>query len=82
MIAAVAQTLGRLVEPNPAALEEPEVMLPSTPVRRADHSPGLAIDHELRLERVPLLLAAVAAPLFFWGRSIGVSLASTTTTSN
>src|SRR5262245_43002705 len=79
LIPAVAQTLGRFVEPDLAALEEPEIMLPSATLRRADHLQGLPVDHELRLERVPLLLAAVAAPLFFWGRSIGISLASTTT---
>jgi hypothetical protein len=30
---------------------------------------------------VPLLLARVVAPLFFWGRSMGVSVASIKTTS-
>jgi len=39
------------------------------------------VDHDLRLYRVALFLAGVAAALLFFGRSTGVSVASTRTTS-
>lgn len=38
------------------------------------------VDDDLAFERVALLFPAVVAPLFFLGRSIGVSVASTKTT--
>ena len=39
------------------------------------------VHHHLGFQRVPLFLAGIAAPLFFLGRSTGVSVASTSTTS-
>ena len=65
LIAAVAQTLGRVSKAGSTALEKFEIVLSTGPVRRADNLLALSIDHKLRLECVPLLLAAVAAPLFF-----------------
>ena len=41
-------------------------------------APG--VDDELAFQRVALFLPAVGAPLFFLGRSIGVSVASMSTT--
>ena len=46
----------------------------------ADDFPALAIGHQLLFQRVAFLFARVELALFFWGRSIGVSVASTTTT--
>jgi hypothetical protein len=65
LVAAGAWTLGLLGETRPATLEKPEVVFSTPIVRRADDLPGLPIDYLLRLERMPFLLAAVAAPLFF-----------------
>jgi hypothetical protein len=66
---------------NAASFVQGKVMLCPTAVRRTDDLSGALIDYHLAFQCVALLLAAVVAPLFFLGRSIGVSLASTTTAS-
>ena len=66
---------------NAALFVQGKVMLCPTAVRRTEDLLGARIDYHLAFQCVALLLAAVVAPLFFLGRSIGVSLASTTTAS-
>ncbi len=46
---------------------------------RGQYLLGLQVNAQLRLERVVLFLATVVMALFFLGRSIGVSVASTAT---
>ncbi|MEO6723962.1 MAG: hypothetical protein ABIP14_01550, partial [Blastocatellia bacterium] len=67
LIATVCQAFGRFVKAYLAAFEKPQVVLSTAAVCGANDQFGLPINHKLRLERVPLLLAAVASTLF-WGR--------------
>jgi hypothetical protein len=48
---------------------------------RADHFLAGFVYDKLRFKRGALFLSLIKAPLFFWGRSIGVSVASTHTPS-
>ena len=66
---------------NAALFVQGKVMLCPTAVRPTEDLLGARIDYHLAFQCVALFLAAVVAPLFFLGRSIGVSLASTTTAS-
>ena len=66
---------------NAALFVQGKVMLCPAAVRPTEDLLGARIDYHLAFQCVALLLAAVVAPLFFLGRSIGVSLASTTTAS-
>lgn len=66
---------------NAASFVQGKIMLCPTAVRRTEDLFGALIDYHLAFQCVALLLAAVVAPLFFLGRSIGVSLASTITAS-
>ena len=66
---------------NAASFVQGKIMLCPTAVRRTEDLFGALIDYHLAFRCVALLLAAVVAPLFFLGRSIGVSLASTITAS-
>ena len=50
-------------------------------VRGADDCPGALVDHQLRLQGVMPFLAGKHALLVFFGRSTGLSVTSTTTTS-
>jgi len=66
---------------DPRLPEKPEVMPLPVRERRAYYlAAPPAYDH-LRLYGVPLFLAGIEPSLFFLGRSIGVSVASTSTTS-
>jgi len=64
-----------------ALLEKPEVMSSSLAKSGTDYLPCFAVGHYLRLLRVALLFAGVISPLFFLGRSTGLSVTSTNTTS-
>jgi hypothetical protein len=66
---------------NATSFVQGKIMVCPTAVRRTDDLFGALIDYHLAFQCVALLLAAVVAPLFFLGRSIGVSLASTITAS-
>lgn len=48
---------------------------------RADDPVSRSVDNNLRFYRVPLFLARIVSLLFFFGRSIGVSVTSTITNS-
>src|SRR5215204_537048 len=78
LVAAVGQHFEALVRLDPAPLVEREVVSRAAAVRGTEHVPGRAVDDDLALQRVPLLLAAVVRPLLFFGRSTGVSATSTT----
>lgn len=49
--------------------------------RNCEKLPTLEVNHQLRFERVPFVLATVKGSLFFLGRSIATSVTSTTTAS-
>jgi hypothetical protein len=57
-------------------------MATSFTMRQTDDCVARFINDYLCFESVALFLAGVAGPLLFWGRSIGVSVASISTTSN
>lgn len=56
-----------------------EIMLGSAPLPYIQYLPGSPVDYHLRFYRVPLLFPGIIALLFFLGRSIGLSVTSTTT---
>jgi hypothetical protein len=57
-------------------------MKPSLTMRKAQDAARRFLDDELGFQRVPLLLIGMIAPLFFFGRSMGVPVMSISTTSN
>ncbi len=79
-ITAVAQTAGRLQKRQPALLEQSQIVCFARSKGRRQQAFVAFPDNHLRFARVPLLFAAVVTPLFFWGLSTGVSVASTTIT--
>src|SRR5438067_6683320 len=81
LIAGVAQQTNAGGDFTTRLFEEGEVMRSARPVCRTNDGTRPAVDDHLRLDGVPLLLARIVPPLFFFGRSIGVSVASTTMTS-
>lgn len=62
-------------------LAQPEVMSPATPKAGTDNRLSVFIDNDLAFYGVPLLFAGVVLALSFFGRSMGDSVASTSTTS-
>lgn len=82
LIAAVCETFDRFGKRDPASLEQLEIVLSALANSDTDNLAGSLGDDDLRLVGVAFLLPAVVAPLFFGGRSTGLSAASTTTTSN
>jgi len=82
LVAGVGQQLEALGQRQAGVLEEGKVVRFACGDRHAHDAAGAVIDHELAFLGVALLLAGVEAALFFWGRSMRCSLASTTTTSN
>ena len=80
LIAGVCQKRNLRQKRQATVLEKGEVVGFSG-ARRHAHNPLLQrVDHDLPFLGVALLLAGVAAALFFWGRSMRCSLASTTIT--
>src|SRR5512141_1458044 len=63
-------------------LEQLKIMFASTTKRRGDNCGTFSVSNYLRFLGVALLFAAVMPFLAFFGRSIGCSLTSTSTTSN
>lgn len=59
-------------------LEETEIMLSPFAKRSTNNQPTEIVYDDLSFECVPFLLAAVVGSLVFLGRSIGLSLTSTT----
>src|SRR5262245_4898496 len=82
LITTVSQTLGGFGEAHATTFEELEIVFAPASVCRTNHLLARTVNHELRFERMSALLPAETAPLLFFGRSTGVSLTSTTTTSN
>jgi len=62
-------------------LEQVKVVQVSLAKSGANDLPICLVDHHLRFQCVPLFLATVESALFFFGRSIGLSVTSTTNTS-
>lgn len=69
------------VHANLGCLEQSEIMSFAVGKRGANDSASLFVHYDLRLQRVALLLAGIASALSFLGRSTGLSVASTNTTS-
>ena len=69
------------VHANLGGLEQSEIMGFALSKCGANDSASPFIHHDLRLQRVTLLLAGIASALSFLGRSTGLSVASTSTTS-
>ena len=63
-------------------LKQTQVVYPAAATDHAQDPPALVLDDQLRFQGVAFLFAAVVAPLLFLGRSIGISVTSTTTTSS
>jgi len=82
LIASIAQALNCRRQADLAAREELEVVLAPLAYGRAEGLPTALVDHELGFLRMAPLLATVVAALFFCGRSSGLSVASSTITSN
>ncbi len=78
LIAAVSQHFKALVQLKLALLIKSEIVCWAATMGGADDLSGRAVNHNLRLQGVPLLLAAVIIFLLFFGRSTGVSATSTT----
>ena len=79
-VAAVRQAAGRLQQGQSALFKQGEVVGFARAKSRR-HQRFIAFSHDdLRFARVPFLFTAIVPPLFFWGRSMGVSVASTTIT--
>ena len=80
LIAGVAQKNNLGQERQSAAFEECEVVGFSYARRHAYNLLFERVDHDLSFLGMALFLAGIAASLFFWGRSMRCSLASTTIT--
>ena len=80
LIAGVAQKNNLGQERQTAAFEKCEVVSFSGARRHAHNRLLQWIDHDLPFLGVAFFLAGVASALFFWGRSMRCSLASTTIT--
>jgi hypothetical protein len=81
-IAGIDQRRGRRGEPYLGTLEEVEIVAAAFLVCRADDLAGTLVYDQLSFLRVALLLAGVKTPLLCLGRSQGLAVASTITTSN
>ena len=80
LIARVAQQFERGTEGQAAGFEQGKIMSFARAHRHAHDFLGELVNHNLSFLGVTLFLAGVEAALFFWGRSMRCSLASTTTT--
>jgi hypothetical protein len=82
LIAFICQTLSLCRDGDLAPLAQGKIVLPSLADGDTENLAGLLRDDALGVLGVALLLPAVGAPLFFCGRSIGLSVTSTTITAN
>ncbi len=80
LIAGIAQQFQTRCQIQTAALEKGKVMGFSCPARYAENLLAAVVNHNLSFLGVAFLLARVESALFFWGRSMRCSLASTTMT--
>ena len=79
LIAGVAQKNNLGQKCQAAVFEECEVVGFACARRHAHNLLFQRVDHDLSFLGMALFLTGIAAALFFWGRSIRCSLASTTT---
>ena len=82
LITAVSQTLDLLAQIQSTLFEQLEIVRFAACLPRADDAPRLLVNDDLRLYRMSLFLPRIISSLFFFGRSITVSVASTTMISN
>lgn len=80
-ISQVCQALRFFFEDELAPLEDCEVVLASSTKACRKDASRISLDNDLRLQRVTTLFAAVVRFLVFFGRWIGLSVASTMITS-
>lgn len=74
--AGIRRTSQAGVEPDGRSLEQEEVVGLAGSKAKANNLTAVVVHDYLGLEGMALFLAAVALPLFFWGRSTGVSVTS------
>ncbi|MDR3576863.1 MAG: hypothetical protein P4L50_23605 [Anaerolineaceae bacterium] len=80
-ITAIRQAANMLGEETSAFFEQFKIMLASFGKSRRNNRLCLLVYNQLRFLGVPLLFAAVVLSLLFFGRSMGCSVASISTTS-
>ena len=61
---------------NTGFFEQPEIVLFPIAEAQADDFHCFLINDKLGFQCMPFLFSGIVSPLFFWGRSIGVSVAS------
>lgn len=81
LVAFVHLSLGFFVQGNADSLIDCKVMFPTFAHMHTDDPFAFAINDDLSLQSMAFLLTRVVFALFFWGRSIGLSPTSITTTS-
>ncbi len=81
LITAVCQTFDPVIHLQLALLEQFKIVRFPACLSGANNAPRFLVNDYLRLYRVPLALSRIISFLFFFGRSITVSVASTTITS-
>ena len=82
LIASIGQTLYLVLDGDFAPLEQFEIVLPALTDGDTDDLAALVRDDELGFLGMALFLPAVVFPLFFCGRSTGLSPTSTMITAN
>ena len=82
LIAQVRPTIGAWIKAQRALIGQGFVMNSTRGKRDRENHPTARPNQHLRLERMALFLTAVVTALFFLGRSIGVSVASISTSSS
>ena len=76
LIATVRYRLGTRVPMNTTATKQRVIMVSAFAEKSTQNLIGVGIADNLRLQRVALLFTAIEPLLFFWGRWMGVSVAS------
>jgi hypothetical protein len=82
LVASIGSTLALGLDGDLAPLDQFEIVLTSLPDGKTDNFTGLLGDDSWRFLGVAFLLSALGLPLFFCGRSTGLSATSITMTSN
>ena len=80
LIAGIAQEFDDGRHSETATFEQSKVMGSSRTGMDTENRLAVVVDHDLCFLGVAFLFAGVEPALFFWGRSMGCSLASTTIT--
>ncbi len=81
LVTGIRKAFGSLFQINPAVLKQPEIMPATFGKSGAEYLSAFIVRDNLRLLRMALLFAGIAQTLFFLGRSTGLSVTSTKTTS-